>query len=217
MSVAQDSLPGKLISFEGTEGAGKSTVIRRVVAQLQADYPELSIVTTREPGGSVVAEKVREIILNFEMDPWTEALLYQACRSNLYQTLIKPALAHGQWVICDRFIDSTMAYQGHARGIDLEKLRDLNRTSIEGRFPDLTIWLDLDPAIGLARAQDSNRFEEEGLIFQTKVREGYQKESALSPDRWEVLPVEKLTPEQAAEKVYTTLVKRFGLTPSEDS
>ncbi len=185
------------ITFEGTEGCGKSTLIRNLSQQLN----DLKIphVITREPGGSVVAESIRGVILNQEMNPLTELLLYEAARAEHYKTIVEPALKKKNWVLCDRFTDSTIAYQGFARGLDLKMIDKLNLLATEGRKPDLTFFLDLPVEIGLSRATDPNKFEKAGIEFQKKVRKGFLYAISKSKKRFRVLKVKDKTPEQVCE------------------
>ena len=193
------------ITFEGTEGCGKSTLIRNLSTRLQTlGVPHI---VTREPGGSRTAEEIRKVILNEEMDPLTELFLYEAARAEHFRNTIAPALKQGKWVLCDRFTDSTLAYQGYARGIALPMIRTLNRIASHRKSPDLTFFLDLPVEIGLARASDPNRFEREGVEFQKKVRKGFLEIAKKEKKRFRVIRVAELGPEQVCEKVVRTLRK----------
>jgi dTMP kinase len=195
------------ITFEGTEGCGKSTLIRNLSTRLQTlGVPHL---VTREPGGTRTAEEIRKIILNEEMDPLTELFLYEAARAEHFKTTIAPALKQGNWVLCDRFTDSTLAYQGYARGIQLPMIRTLNRIASQRRSPDLTFFLDLPVEIGLSRASDPNRFEREGVEFQKKVRKGFLEIAKKEKKRFRVIRVTDLDPEQVCEKVMRALRKHL--------
>jgi len=198
---------GILISFEGTEGSGKSTLIQHVSKLLEKAGHKT--VQTREPGGSELAEKIRSILLGMSMDPWTELLLYEAARAEHLARTIRPALARGETILCDRFTDSTLAYQAYARGLPWNKVKALNRMATSGIQPNLTILLDIDPETGLRRARDPNRFEAEGVEFQKKVRNGFLKARAEEPKRWFTLKTQDKTPEQLAEAVEKQLFKRF--------
>ena len=198
---------GIFISFEGTDGSGKSTLIRQI-ALLLKDQGYKTVVT-REPGGNPVGEKIREVIITTEMDPRTELFLYEASRAEHLAQTILPALSQGEIVLCDRFTDSTLAYQAYARGLPWKEVKVLNQMATSGTFPDLTVLLDIDPAMGLRRAKDPNRFEAEGVELQKKVRLGYLKARAEDPKRWLTLKIQKQTPEQLAEIVLSQLVKRF--------
>jgi dTMP kinase len=191
------------ITFEGTEGCGKSTLIRNLSRKLEAlGIPHLS---TREPGGSPTAEKIRELILNQEMAPLTELFLYEAARAEHFQTSIAPALKAGKWVLCDRFTDSTLAYQGTARGLSHSMIRSLNRYASEGTKPDLTFFLDLPVKTGLSRASDPNRFEREGVTFQNQVRKGFLEIAKTDKKRFRVIRVSGLGPDAVCERVMKIL------------
>lgn len=176
------------ISVEGGEGAGKSTVINAIQQVLAAKG--LEVVTTREPGGIKIAEQIREVILdkdNIEMDGLTEACLYAAARRQHIVERVKPALDSNKILLCDRFIDSSLAYQGHARGLGMNIIWELNAPIIEDCMPDLTLLLDVDPAVGLARIfknqRFTNRLDLAGIEFHKKVQEGYHLLAKEFPDR----------------------------------
>ena len=182
-------MSGLFITLEGGEGAGKTTIANAVIDKLST----LGIETlyTREPGGIKIAEKIREDILDrdhTEMDCRTEALLYAAARRQHLVEKVKPAMDEGRIVLCDRFVDSSIVYQGYARGIGMDEVREINQFAIEGFMPDLTIFFDIKPEIGLARiaANDSrevNRLDLEGLAFHELVYEGYKKQAKMNPER----------------------------------
>ncbi|MCM3750017.1 dTMP kinase [Paenibacillus pasadenensis] len=180
---------GMFITIEGGEGAGKTTLIRLLAAELEAQG--LPVMTTREPGGIPIAEKIREVILDTShtsMDGRTEALLYAAARRQHLVEKVVPALDAGQWVICDRFIDSSLAYQGYARGLGMETVREINRYAIESWMPDITLYLDIPPELGLARIAASsqrevNRLDLEKESFHRKVRQGYLLLLEQEPER----------------------------------
>lgn len=184
---------GFFITLEGGEGSGKTTVLGRVTAYLQNRSMPYRI--TREPGGVEIAEKIRSIILDpahTAMDVRTEALLYAASRSQHLAEVVEPALREGLTVLCDRFVDSSLVYQGHARGLGIEEVWSINRFAIGNRMPDLTFYLDVDPEIGLSRIaanqeREVNRLDLESLSFHKKVREGYQLLAQANPDRIVVL------------------------------
>ncbi len=198
---------GRLITFEGTEGAGKSTLMAALRSELQ--NCGIEVVTTREPGGVAVAEKIRTVILENEMSPWTELFLYEAARAEHLQTVILPAMARGAWVLCDRFTDSSLAYQGHARGLPWKKVETLNALATEGREPDLVVWLDIDPAAGLRAARDPNRFEAEGVAFQAKVRAGFARARRRRPKHWLKLRAHSAPAEKMAESLAEELMRRL--------
>lgn len=177
------------ITIEGPEGAGKTTVIGKLEVQLKNHISDFII--TREPGGIPISEKIREIILNPEhtsMDGKTEALLYAAARRQHLAEKVIPAIKRGTVVICDRFIDSSLAYQGHARGLGIEEVYQINSFAIDGYEPDLTLFLDIDPESGLKRIyqnenRELNRLDMESLSFHHKVYEGYQIVKEKFPNR----------------------------------
>ncbi|KTD88719.1 dTMP kinase [Paenibacillus etheri] len=184
---------GFFITLEGGDGSGKTTVLGRVAAYLQNRSMPYRI--TREPGGVEIAEKIRSIILDpahTAMDTRTEALLYAASRSQHLAEVVEPALREGLTVLCDRFVDSSLVYQGHARGLGIEEVWSINRFAIGDRMPDLTFYLDVDPEIGLSRIaanqeREVNRLDLESLSFHQKVREGYQLLVDTNPGRIVVL------------------------------
>jgi dTMP kinase len=174
---------GLFVTFEGVEGAGKTTQIEllRDVLTLEGH----AVYATREPGGDVVAESIRAVLLTpeHEVTPTTELLLFLAARAQVTTNVIRPHLEAGEIVLCDRYTDSTVAYQGYARGHDLKTVRSLNHFATGGLIPDLTILLDIDPQAGLSRQADRNRMEAESLEFHRKVREGYLAEAERQPER----------------------------------
>lgn len=184
-------MSGVFITFEGGEGSGKSTQIRRLVRRLQTGGA--AVRALREPGGTRVGEAVRGILLDPSsagLDPRAELLLYEAARAQLVAEVIEPALAAGEVVVCDRFYDSTTAYQGHARGLDLEEVARLNAAATAGLAPSRTLVLDLDAATGLTRAVGSgqaDRLEAEDLSFHESVRAGFLAIAADDPQRVRVI------------------------------
>lgn len=201
------STKGVLITFEGTEGAGKSTLIAALAELLRSRGHDT--VATREPGGSSVAEKIRTLILKEPMDPWTEAFLYEAARAEHLNKTIAPALARGAVVLCDRFTDSTLAYQGSARGLDWKTLRTLNGIATDGIVPKLTVFVDIDPERGLRDAKNPNRFEAEGLAFQKKVRRGFLRAIREEPRRFLTLRARSGTPDAMAADLFEKMVGRI--------
>jgi dTMP kinase len=176
---------GRFISFEGIDGAGKSTHIEPLASRLRARGRR--VVCTREPGGTPLAEKLREVLLHEQMDGVVETLLVFAARRDHLDRVIVPALARGDTVLCDRFTDATFAYQGAGRGQDQRMLRDLEGWVHAGLQPDLTLWFDVDPAIAAARrakARVSDRFESEDAAFFERVRDGYAARMLASPARF---------------------------------
>jgi dTMP kinase len=176
---------GYFITFEGPDGAGKTTIISMVAKELK------EALLTREPGGIDIAEQIRKVILdkdNTAMDPRTEALLYAAARRQHLVEKVKPAIEDGRVVLCDRFVDSSLAYQGHARGLGIDEVFSINQFAIEKMMPDLTIYFDIEPELGLQRinknkGREVNRLDLEKLEFHHKVREGYHLVMERFPNR----------------------------------
>ncbi|MFC6314057.1 dTMP kinase [Lapidilactobacillus achengensis] len=182
-------MAGFFISFEGPDGAGKSTVIQELMQPLASQTGQ-QIVVTREPGGSAIAEKIRQIILdvnNQEMDDWTEALLFAASRRQHLVEVIEPALAADKIVLCDRFVDSSVAYQGGGHQLGTDQVAALNDFAIQGHYPDLTLYLDVPVTVGLQRVQKLgagfDRLEGQKLAFHQRVRDTYQTLLAANPQR----------------------------------
>ncbi len=181
------------ISIEGGEGSGKSTQIKSLMNWFNKNYPKFEVVLTREPGGTPQAEQIRDILVNGRANKYnerTEALLMVAARAENVIHIIKPALTKGSIVISDRFSDSTYVYQGLANNIPLNKIEKLHKFAFGNIIPDITILLDVDPKIGLKRAKirdkksSETRFEEKGINFHKKVREGFLKIAKLNPNRF---------------------------------
>jgi dTMP kinase len=225
--LASSRRPGYFITFEGIEGSGKTTQIARLAERLeQAGEPAI---VTREPGGSPLGRRLRSLLLGAEVagiDPMAELLLYVADRAQHVRELIEPALAAGTHVLCDRYADATAAYQGHARGLDLELIRALHRQPPLDRRPHRTILLDLPPEIGLARARKRNgelglaetegRFEREALMFHRRVRDGYLALADAEPFRFRIVAAEG-TAEVVAARIADLLSDLFpGLDSEED-
>lgn len=165
------------ITFEGPEGSGKTTVLQQVAAKLQGEF---ETIVTREPGGVSTGEQIREILLEGgDMDERTEALLFAASRREHLVGKVIPALDQGKVVLCDRYIDSSLAYQGYARGIGVEEVKAINEFAINGLYPDLTIYLDVSVEVGRERIvsnlREQNRLDQEDVAFHEKVVEGYHK------------------------------------------
>ena len=184
---------GRFITLEGIEGAGKSTVARLVCDWLAAR--SIGVRLTREPGGTPLAERVRQIVLergNETLSPITETLLVFSARAIHVENLIRPTLARGEWVVCDRFTDATRAYQGSGRGVDAAWIDSLAAVVHAGLQPDCTLLLDLPPAVGLERARRrsgvaADRFEAETEMFFTRVRDGYLEVARREPHRVHVI------------------------------
>jgi dTMP kinase len=191
--------PGRLIAFEGVEGAGKSTQLELLRRQLEGRGRE--VVVTREPGGTPVGERVRALLLDPEVEihPRAEALLFAAARAELVERVIRPALERGAVVLCDRYLDSSLAYQGGARGLGRGPVEEVNRLATGGLLPDLVVLLDLDPADGLRRRQgDRDRIEAQDLEFHRRVREAFRALAAADPKRFAVVDAAAPVPEVAA-------------------
>ena len=195
---------GKFITFEGPEGSGKTTQIALLAKFLSKKG--LAIVTTREPGGEKVAEKIRRLLLSpaSNLEPLAELFLYAASRLQHVEKIIRPALARGAIVLCDRFSDATMAYQGYGRGISKKWIKQINKIATAGLKPDLTIVLDLEPGLGLKRvrrlkkrADRIDRLEREALSFHTRVRQGYLALAQEEPRRIKVVKVTTVKETQA--------------------
>ncbi len=184
-------MPGLFITFEGGEGSGKSTQIARLAARQRA--LGLDPLVTREPGGTALAEGIRALLLDSSVapEPVPEALLMVAARADLVSTVIRPALAAGRNVLCDRYADSTLAYQGAGRGLETGMLEGWNAVATGGLVPDLTFLFDLDPEVGLARRASAgvstNRLDRESLPFHQRVRARYLELAASNPKRWIIL------------------------------
>ena len=199
------------ITIEGPDGAGKSTQINNIKAFLEERG--IPYILTREPGGTPISEKIREIILdkeNHEMNSVTEALLYAASRAQHVAEVIKPALEEGKVVICDRFIDSSFAYQGNARGLG-DVVWDINKAAVDGCMPDITFIFKLNPEVGLGRVKgrgEEDRLELEKLEFHKKVYEGYLKLEKEYPDRIVGIDASR-TIEEIKKEVYEVLEARL--------
>ncbi len=177
------------ITLEGPEGSGKTTQAVLLAERLRR--MGRAVVLTREPGGTPIGDQVRAVLhdpQNEEMDPWAEVLLYSASRAQLVSQVVLPALAAGKIVVCDRYYDSTLAYQGYGRGLDLAALWAITRLATRGLTPDLTLCLDIDPQRGLERrllgGGEWNRLDGEALAFHRRVRAGYLELAGLEPERW---------------------------------
>ena len=193
--------PGWFVTFEGGEGAGKSTQLEAVAALARAAGHE--VVTCREPGGTPLGERLRDALFGLDAAPapLAELLVFGAARAELVGAVIRPALERGALVLCDRFADSTVAYQHYGRGIALDDVVAINNAATGGLLPALTVLLDLPPDAGRARGEDggSDYLEREEIAFHERVREGYLAMAAAEPERWLVLdallPREELTRE----------------------
>ncbi len=202
------------ITFEGGEGSGKTTALKRV-NQMLLDKGYQTILT-REPGGTPISEQIREVILNkanTDMDPRTEALLYAASRRQHLVQKIWPALKEGKIVLCDRFLDSSLAYQGVARGLGVEEILRINEYATEGQYPDLTFFFDLDPEQGLQRiasnsGREVNRLDLEKLSFHQSVRKAFLDLARKFKDRYVVIDASK-SKEEVANAVFAAIQKKL--------
>lgn len=204
---------GLFITFEGCDGCGKTTALSLVVKKLN----QLGIfpLVTREPGGSKIAEQIRNIILdkdNKEEDKRTEALLFAASRRQHFVEIVKPALDRGEIVISDRYVDSSLTYQGYARGIGIDEVLSINIFAIEGRFPDMTFFLDLSPEEGVkrmkTRERSSDRLDDEKLSFHQKVYQGYQIVNERYKDRIIKIDASK-TPDEISDDIVDKIIQEI--------
>lgn len=211
---------GFFISFEGPEGSGKSTQIHRLAAALAEQGH--AVWTTREPGGTRTGEMVRPILLGPRagpLAPWSEALLFTAARAQLVEEVIRPRLLRGELVLCDRFGDSTLAYQGYGRGIDLETLRRLQSEATGGLSPDLTLLLDLPVEAGLARIPRNakDRLDRETIAFHQRVYAGYREMAGREPQRWRQVDASR-DPDEVASGILELVLEALrtaGVRPAE--
>ena len=202
------------ITFEGPEGSGKTTQM-----ELLRDYLEekgYPVLATREPGGTSIGDQIRAVLLdpsNTEMLPASEALLFSAARAQIVNQVIRPHLAQGDIVLCDRYADSTLAYQGYGHGLDLEMLRTITALATEGLKPDLTVYLDIHVEEGLRRKlaaheaerAEWNRLDQQEMDFHRRVRDGYLRMAAEEPDRW--LVIDATQPLEAIQAVIRARVE----------
>jgi len=211
---------GRFITLEGGEGSGKTSAIQYIEQFYQEQG--IPVMLTREPGGIAISEKIRALILDpahTEMDGRTEALLYAAARRQHLVEKVIPALQQGKIVICDRFIDSSLAYQGHARGLGMDEVWSINQFAIGDVMPDLTLYLDIEPEIGLARIQanaqrEVNRLDLEQLSFHLKVREGYNIVAAQFPERIHKVDASLSLPEVARQILQILSASQEDFPPS---
>lgn len=204
---------GSFISFEGVEGAGKTTQIARVKAWLEAEGHTVRLV--REPGGTPAGDRIRQLLLDKSqgsLAPMSELLLFSASRAELVETVIRPALQRGEVILCDRFTDSTVAYQGFARGIPMATIESANRLATGGLEPDVTLLLDLPVSVGLSRARAragaevaEDRFETERRDFHERVREGFLSLAAQYPHR-----IHRISAEQSPDAVAADIQERIS-------
>ena len=202
------------ITFEGGEGSGKSSVLRLLAEQFEKEG--IPFILTREPGGTPISEQIRNVILdkaNTAMDPRTEALLYAASRRQHLAEKVWPALKEGKLVLCDRYLDSSLAYQGGARGLGIDNVLDINMFATEGTFPDLTLLFDIEPSVGLARiaanaGREVNRLDLEKMSFHEGVRETFHELAERFSERYVVIDASKSL-EEVYQAAYSAIKARM--------
>ncbi|MBE2222885.1 MAG: dTMP kinase [Anaerolineae bacterium] len=206
------------ITFEGPEGSGKTSQIVLLAAYLREQG--YKVVQTREPGGTSIGDQIRSVlhdVNNREMQSVTELLLYSASRAQLVRELVQPALAEGKIILCDRYADSTLAYQGYGRGLDLQELKMLTEFATGGLKPHLTVLLDIDVERGLARRQiggdEMNRLDLEAVSFHQKVRSGYHTLVAAEPERWVIVDADRPV-EIIQQDLHELVIKKVATLPS---
>ena len=204
-------MAGSLITFEGIDGSGKSTQIQ----MLEHEFNKLGVEykTFREPGGTELSEKIRAILLdkeNIELISTAESLLFAAARAQLTAEQIKPAIEKGEFVICDRFTDSTIAYQGYGRGLDIKQLEKINYIATAGLTPDITFILDISPEAAAVRmeVEASDRMEESGVDFFRRIRGGYRQIKDQNPNRYRLINGEQ-SPENVFKEIKEIIMKQF--------
>ncbi len=206
--------PGKFITFEGGEGAGKSTQVKRLAAFLASHGN--SVVETREPGGSPGAEEIRRLLVEGSVEKWdaiSETLLLMAGRRSHLRDLVDPALQRGDWVLCDRFSDSTIAYQGYGQGMDIAIIREIQRLAIGDVRPDLTLLLDISAEEGLGRAAargDAARYERMDIDMHHRIRDGFLEMASNEPERFDVIDAQG-TVDAIENQIRNCIERRFGL------
>lgn len=202
------------ITFEGGEGSGKSSVLRLLAEQFEKEG--IPFILTREPGGTPISEQIRNVILdkaNTAMDPRTEALLYAASRRQHLAEKVWPALKEGKLVLCDRYLDSSLAYQGGARGLGIDNVLDINMFATEGTFPDLTLLFDIEPSVGLARiaanaGREVNRLDLEKMSFHEGVRKTFHELAERFSERYVVIDASKSL-EEVYQAAYNAIKARM--------
>ena len=216
--MSQASTSGLFVTFEGPEGAGKSTQIRLLAERLKCEG--MAHLLTREPGGTDIGGKLRELVLDARsrMSAMTEFLIYSASRAQLVGEVVRPALERGEVLVCDRYVDSSYAYQGYGRGLDMAQLRAVSEAATGGLTPDLTVLLDIDPDLGLrraARVAEPDRIEQAGLEFHARVREGFLILAAAEPQRFLILEGAQAQ-ELLAEAIWKAVSARMSVSRGRD-
>lgn len=201
-------MSGRYVALEGIEGTGKSSVARFLSGRLRQNGAPVTEV--REPGGTPAGEAIRSILLSheFRLDPWTEALLLAAARAQLAAEVVRPARARGEWVISDRSVYSSLAYQGGARSLGVADVRAVNEAGLGGTWPDLVVLLDVSPEVGLARQRVADRIGAEGVEFQARVAAAFHELAAAEPDRVVVVDAS-----QPLDNVKSTVAEILGIGP----
>lgn len=198
---------GIFIDIEGGEGAGKTFQIEKL--RLQLEKEGITCVKTREPGGGKVSERIRDIILTEDIDPYTEAYLFASARREHVVNLIKPSLKEGKFVLCDRFVHSSIVYQGYARNLGMDYIRELNDKAVDGCYPDIVFYLDIEPEVGLSRIKnnnrETNRLDNEAMEFHKKVREGFLK--LAEEDNTFIVINANQSPDEVFNDIWTNLKK----------
>ena len=201
------------ITFEGVEGAGKTTQIARLAARLRASGRR-NVLTTREPGDGLLGQELRNLALHPPMgmvvEPRAELLIMLADRAQHVGQVILPHLEGGGIVLCDRYGDSSVAYQGYGRGLDIGEIVQLNAYATRGLMPDLTVLLDLDPAVGLARQQERSVMEDQALPFHQRIRAGFQALAEAAPARWLTLDSSR-SPDAVHEDIWAAVTDRLSI------
>jgi dTMP kinase len=187
------------VTFEGVDGSGKTTQAELLAESLRAEGRD--VVATREPGGTPLGEEVRRLLLEgVEMSPWAEAALFAAARAELVDRVIAPALEAGRDVVCDRYVDSSLAYQGIARGLGVDPVLELNMHAVRGRMPDRTFLVLVDPEVAAQRSKPADRIEREGSDFHRKVDQAYRALATMFPDRITTVDGNR-PPEEIADEI----------------
>ncbi|WP_407539489.1 dTMP kinase [Deinococcus radiomollis] len=216
--MSRASSPGLFVTFEGPEGAGKSTQIRLLAARLEREG--IAHLLTREPGGTDIGGKLRELVLDTRsrVSPMTEFLIYSASRAQLVGEVMRPALERGEVLVCDRYVDSSYAYQGYGRGLNMAQLRAVSEAATGGLTPDLTVLLNIDPALGLTRAArvgEPDRIEREGLDFHWRLKQGFLELAFKEPQRFLVLDA-TASIEALSDDIWKAVSARMSVSRSRD-